>query len=49
MTYEIFDPKNGQPLWKTRHNWLARIFVKLFRRYDWALEGEGWPPSSDEE
>ena len=47
MKYEVFDPRNGTPLWTTRYLWIARVTVWLFGKLwpmglDYAKEGAGW-------
>ena len=30
--FEVFDPRNGTPIWTVRYEWLARFICKASRR-----------------
>lgn len=39
--FEIFDPTDGIPLYRVKHQWLAKLIARI-AKLDWAREGEGW-------
>ncbi len=39
--YEIFKPRDGKPVFKTRRRWLANL-IAWWIKGDFAMEGEGW-------
>ena len=41
VVYEVFDPTDGLPLYRTRFAIVARIIAKV-RGLDWAAQGDGW-------
>jgi hypothetical protein len=38
---EVFDPRDGVPVYKTRFRFMAWLIAKLYKLY-YAKEGEGW-------
>jgi hypothetical protein len=41
MRWEVFNPKDGKPFYKTRYVQLAKV-VAWACNADYAREGEGW-------
>jgi hypothetical protein len=39
--FEVFDPRNGVPLFTTKYRVVAGVVAYVFG-YDFALTGEGW-------
>lgn len=39
--FEVFDPTDGIPVYRTRWRWVAKLLAKL-RGMDWEREGAGW-------
>ena len=47
MIYEIFDPRDGVPIYRVPTQWLARLLCRFLNRrdrrvLDYGLPGEGW-------
>ena len=40
--WEVFNPKDGEPIYIVRFRFLARIICRFNRRLDYAQQGEGW-------
>lgn len=40
MMWEVFDPRDGQPIYRVPFKWLAKLLARGNR--DYAREGEGW-------
>ena len=35
MRFEIFDPRNGLPIFATRYNWVAKLLCYFVRNWDY--------------
>jgi hypothetical protein len=42
MSYEVFDPRNGWPLFTVRFAWLAKLIAHMSPVLDWGPAGDGW-------
>jgi hypothetical protein len=41
IMFEVFDPRDGLPVFTTRFQWLARLMACVLN-LDWARAGEGY-------
>src|SRR4051812_13800245 len=47
--FEIFDPRDGRPIYRVPFAWLARLICRGNRVLDWERAGVGWPSTACEE
>ncbi len=40
--WEVFDPRDGVPVFATRFRFVARLICHFRRRLDYARRGDGW-------
>jgi len=40
MIWEVFDPRNGKPIYRVPFKWIAMLLTR--GNLDYAKEGDGW-------
>jgi len=43
--FEVFDPKDGKPIFTVEFQFVAELLCWCNPRLDFDLKGEGWPPA----
>jgi hypothetical protein len=42
LMYEVFDPRDGAPLYRVRWRWMAKLLTRFMKGTDYNRINEGW-------